>query len=374
MSVFIVTGKLGNGKTLVTVGRIRDAIRAGLRVVTNLDLDLVAMFGPMARDVNVVRIPDKPTIEDLEIIGRGCEGAYDESKFGLLVLDECGTWFNSRNWQDKTRKPVNDWFLHARKLRWHVYLIIQDIGMLDSQARDAIGELLVKCRRLDNIRLPLVGGLIKSLTGFRLTLPRIHRAKVSYADDDILYDVWTYRGTDLYNCYQTDQVFLHDYPHGPYTLLSPWHIKGRYRVDMSWRNIMRITKIYWRRFSAPIALGTGLLLGAFAMFLKFASLPVMQSVATPEAVSTVISAVGDSVEQSNPVVDSLRNMYISGSMQTRPDELELEFRSHDNADRYYMSADLRQMGVTVVARGSCFAELRFSGVTVPVSCLSKVTM
>jgi hypothetical protein len=372
MSVFIVTGKLGNGKTLITVGRIRDALRAGLRVVTNLDLDLVSMFGPMARDVNVVRIPDKPSIEDFEAIGKGWDGGYDESKFGLLVLDECGTWFNSRNWQDKTRKAVNDWFLHARKLRWHVYLIVQDASMLDSQARDAIAEMIVKCRRLDNIRLPLLGGMIKTLTGLRVTLPRIHRAKVSYADDDILYDVWTYRGTELFSCYQTDQVFLHDYPHGPYSLLSPWHIKGRYRVPMNWRNIMRITKIYWRRFSSPIALGTGLLLGAFAMFLKFASLPVVQPLPAHPAPSGTGAAVESPLEQSSPVIDRLRNMYIAGSMETQPGQIQFQFRERSQAstdERYYTSADLTDAGVQIRPRGNCAAELQFSGVTVPVNCL-----
>lgn len=369
MSVFIVTGKLGNGKTLVTVGRIRDALRAGLRVVTNLDLDLVSMFGPMARDVDVVRIPDKPSIEDLEAIGKGCEGGYDESKFGILVLDECGTWFNSRNWQDKSRKAVNDWFLHARKLRWHVYLIIQDIGMLDSQARDAIGELLVRCRRLDNIRVPLIGGLVKSLTGIRLTLPRIHRAKVSYAADDILYDVWTYRGTDLYSCYQTDQIFLHDYPHGPYSLLSPWHIKGRYRVPMNWRNIVRITKIHWKRFKSPVAMATGLLLGATAMMFKMApeASPVVASVQHVEQQQVQ----QDVPEQASAVVDRLRNFYIAGSMQTQPGQISFQFRNRGAAEDapYYTSADLADAGVVVRPRGNCAAELHFSGVTVPVNCL-----
>jgi hypothetical protein len=371
MSVFIVTGKLGNGKTLVTVGRIRDALREGLKVVTNLDLDLVAMFGAKARDVNVVRIPDKPSIEDLEAIGKGADGAYDESKFGILVLDECGTWFNSRNWQDKTRKPVNDWFLHARKLRWHVYLIIQDIGMLDSQARDAIGELVVKCRRLDNIRLPVIGGLVKSLTGIRLTLPRIHRAKVTYAYDDILYDVWTYRGTDLFACYQTDQIFLHDYSDGVYSLLSPWHIKGRYCVAMNWRNIVRITKIHWKRFKSPVALATGLLVGAFLMFLKFASIPApapVMHVDSPVAASSDVDPL-EVVEEVNPMVERLKKLYISGSMQTKPNQVELEFRSHFDDARYYMSQDLRQVGVVVQTLGTCAAELQFAGVVVPVTCL-----
>lgn len=265
MSVYIVTGKLGNGKTLVTVGRIRDAIRAGCRVATNLDIDLKAMFHKQAKNINLMRIPDKPGIDDLNAIGKGYDGAdYDESKFGILVLDECGTWFNSRNWQDKTRKDVNDWFLHARKLGWHVYIIIQDISMLDSQARDAIGELLVTCKRLDKLRVPLVGGLIKMFTGWNPTMPRIHRAKVTYADG-LLSDVWVYRGNDLFKAYDTRQSFIQNYPHGTHSLLTPWHTHGRFAVEMNWRNMMRITKIYWKRFASPVALATGLLMGAFVM-------------------------------------------------------------------------------------------------------------
>lgn len=279
MSVYIVTGKLGNGKTLVTVGRIRDAIRAGCRVATNLDINLKEMFGAQAKNIQLMRIPDKPTIEDLNAIGKGYDGhEYDENKFGLLVLDECGTWFNSRNWQDKTRKEVNDWFLHARKLGWHVYIIIQDITMLDSQARDAIGELLVVCRRLDKLRIPLIGGLIKTLTGFNLTMPRIHRAKVTYADG-LISDVWVYRGNDLFRCYDTRQSFIQSYPHGTHSILPPWHTHGRFAVHMNWRNIMRITKIYWKRFASPVSLATGLLLGAFAMLLT--RQPVVASVNEP---------------------------------------------------------------------------------------------
>lgn len=269
MSVYIVTGKLGNGKTLVTVGRIRDAIFSGCKIATNLDINLKNMFGRTPKNINVMRIPDKPTIEDLNAIGKGYEGRdYDESKFGLLVLDECGTWFNSRNWQDKSRKPVNDWFLHARKLGWHVYIIIQDESMLDSQARDSIGELFVRCRRLDNLRVPFVGSLFKMLLGFNLTLPRIHRAVVTYGTDkDLKNDVWVYRGTDLFSCYDTRQMFIADYPHGTHCLLTPWHLYGRYAVEMNWTNIMRITKIYWKRFANPIVGATGMLLGGFLMML-----------------------------------------------------------------------------------------------------------
>lgn len=304
MSVYIVTGKLGNGKTLVTVGRIRDAIRAGCKIATNLDIDLKAMFHRQAKNIQLMRIPDKPTIDDLNAIGKGYDGKeYDESKFGILVLDECGTWFNSRNWQDKTRKDVNDWFLHARKLGWHVYIIIQDISMLDSQARDAIGELLVTCKRLDKLRVPFIAPIVKMFTGFNLTMPRIHRAKVTYADG-LVSDVWVYRGNDLFRCYDTRQSFIQNYPHGTHCVLTPWHISGRYAVQMNWSNKMRLTKIYWKRFASPVALATGLLLGAFAMLLQ--SSPAISTPQVPQGVHLGV--------QSAPVQQPIKNPFAGGTI------------------------------------------------------------
>lgn len=353
MSVYIVTGKLGNGKTLVTVGRIRDAIRAGCKIATNLDIDLKAMFHKQAKNIHLMRIPDKPNIDDLNAIGKGYDGAeYDESKFGILVLDECGTWFNSRNWQDKTRAEVNNWFLHARKLGWHVYIIIQDISMLDSQARDAIGELLVTCKRLDKIRVPGIGGLIKMLTGFNPTMPRIHRAKVTYADG-LVSDVWVYRGNDLFKAYDTRQSFIQNYPHGTHSVLTPWHTHGRFAIEMNWRNIMRITKIYWKRFASPVSLATGLLIGAFVMLVY--RQPVIAQPVTQSIQSHVIA-------QSAPAMSAEKNpftglqIYLVGNVA---DELLFQVQWPDKSFLSIRESELVAMGFDVVRVGAAMAKVTF---------------
>lgn len=262
MAFYFITGKLGNGKSLITVGRIRDKLRAGCMVATNIDINLVAMFGRTARNLCVIRVPDKPTVHDLEFIGNA-NASYDENRNGLLALDECGTWFNSRNWQDKTRQAVNNWMLHARKLGWDVALIVQDISIVDSQAREALSEHTVFCRRLDRLAVPVVGTLFKALTGFRLSLPRVHVAKVVYGmlPTDLLSDRWTYRGNDLFSCYDTKQAFLADYPHGVYCLLTPWHTHGRFQRPRDREFYMRMTKILWKRFKSPLAMAVGVLLG-----------------------------------------------------------------------------------------------------------------
>ena len=149
MAVYFITGKLGCGKTLCTVGKIRDYLGQGRRVATNLDIYLDAISKTDSK-TSLTRIPDKPSLADLNALGSGCvEG--NEDQYGLLVLDELGTWFNSRNWRDKGRLEVINWFLHARKLHWDIFLIVQNINSLDDQLVSALCEHLVVCKRTDRL-------------------------------------------------------------------------------------------------------------------------------------------------------------------------------------------------------------------------------
>lgn len=399
--VYVVTGKLGNGKTLVTVGRMREAMLQGRRVVTNLDLNLRAMFGRKSKNIELIRIPDKPTVDDLRAIGKGYEGPYNEKKFGVLVLDECGTWFNSRNWQDKTRKPVNDWFLHARKLGWEVYLVIQNESILDSQARDTLMEYLATCRRIDNIRLPIIvpviGAVLTGLLGslwfgltagivlgfvalvliYKTPLPRVHVARVTYSDVGMVHDRWVYRGNRLFSCYDTRQAFLADYPHATHCVLPPWYTHGRYSVPMNWRNLMRITKIMWKRFRSPVALATGLLLGVTAAVLAIGSRSVPFSDPTDITTTNLVQAHNEqsviAVERS-PVLDLLETLRIRGSMSINGQyRYELvprdETGGEDGGERYMTDQDLALAGVTIQPVSDCRLVLHYDGSSVPVGCL-----
>lgn len=247
MAIYLISGKLGSGKTLASVGRIRDKLRMGCRVATNLDLKLENLLPPHAgryvkgrQPVNCIRIPDKPTVDDLELIGCGNE-SMDEDKNGIIVLDELAVWLNSRTFNDKARMPVIDWLLHSRKKGWDVYFICQHIEQIDKQVRQALVEYLVVCRRLDRIKIPLVGGLIKSVTSGIVSgnLPKVHVAIVRYGTqpDAIKSDTWVYQGKDLYDGYDTRQVFSDTYSAGPFTYLPPWHLVG-YRHKTRWQQFV----------------------------------------------------------------------------------------------------------------------------------------
>lgn len=264
MAVYVVTGKLGAGKTLVAVGKIKDKLNQGCKVATNLDLNLDKLIGEKAKATRCYRLPDKPVLADLEAIGTGTD-EYDENKNGLLVLDECGTWFNARSWADKSRQDVINWFLHARKLGWDIIFLIQDLSIMDKQARVALAEHVVYCRRLDRVAIPFIGTIYSLIVGAKMPMPKVHLGIVKYGDSpqSLTVERWTYTGRHLYPAYDTKQAFSDHYPHGTYSVLPPWYTHGMHRVPHDARFYMKMTRIYWKRFNRPVLSLASFGLGVF---------------------------------------------------------------------------------------------------------------
>lgn len=223
MAVYCVQGKLGTGKTLFCVQRAREALAEGRRVASNVELVLPA-FGLRQARTHYVRVPDKPTAWDLDALGHGNPDSYDEDRNGVLILDELGTWLNSRSFQDKGRAALIDWLIHARKHGWDVFLIVQDEQMIDKQVREALIEYSCRCMRLDKMRIPVIGSLLALAGGRWGYLPKAHivTARVGYGANSVVAQRWWFRAREFFGCYDTRQIFRSDYPHGPY---SQWHVR-----------------------------------------------------------------------------------------------------------------------------------------------------
>jgi len=229
--VYSVEGKLGTGKTKFVVWQAQMALLDGLRVASNVDLFLDKIT-PKQRST-FMRLPDKPTVHDLDAIGKGNDDKkYDEERFGILILDELGTWMNARSFQDKARQPVLDWLIHARKKRWRVYMLVQNSTMIDKQARESLIEYQCNCLRLDRVKIPFIGGMINDLSisifGKKIArrwgyLPRMHivAARVGEGTNRFIAERWIYRGDHLHACYDTEQTFSSDYPHGAHCVIPP---------------------------------------------------------------------------------------------------------------------------------------------------------
>lgn len=230
MTDYAVTGKKGSGKGLFCVGIARDALLAGRPVATNMDLFPEAIFGPMNR-ATFYRLPDCPTVADLEAIGVGNEDV-DDDRNGVIILDESSKFFNSRSWGDKERQPLLDWLIHSRKLGWDVYYQMQGLEQVDKQLRSTQIEYHISVKRTDKWPIPVITPLF-GLIGINVRFPRMHVGIVRHGceRESMVVDRRFYRATDLRAGYDTRQVFLdrtHPDAVGLHTVLSAWHTKGRH--------------------------------------------------------------------------------------------------------------------------------------------------
>lgn len=239
-----VTGKLGSGKTLVSVGVAMEYLNKGCTVATNVDFYPESFPNKQNRDIRIIRLPDHPLSTDLAALGvgnptleKGLDGNYrpsknyDRKQNSLLLLDELAQFMNSRDWNAKDRKDLISHLVLLRKLGWDAYFIVQDIDMIDKQIKESLASETGYCNALSKFNIPILSPIWKLFTGSPLKCPSIHR--VTYRDGHSSVGIKTdgafYKGTRLYQFYNTAQTLSKDYDQGTYTLLTPYHLVGRYQ-------------------------------------------------------------------------------------------------------------------------------------------------
>ncbi|MDP3876523.1 MAG: zonular occludens toxin domain-containing protein [Methylobacter sp.] len=209
MPGWIIQGVRGEGKSLAAVGKIKEYMQKGRPVATNLTLFL-DKFLPEDNAVISYRLPDHPRLEDLQLLPPAYDPKYKgEDKNGLLVLDELGTWLNSRNWNDKKRLELLNWLFLSRKDHWDLILLAQDHEMIDAQVRTTLCDYLVQASRLDRQKIPYLASTLKFF-GLNSMMPRIHRYHVYYglSTNQPPVETWSFTGRDFYDGYDTNQKFL----------------------------------------------------------------------------------------------------------------------------------------------------------------------
>lgn len=278
MAVYIVTGKLGAGKTLLCVLKILDYLKAGRRVAVNVDVKMDKLCRPGNKHSRLVRLPDLPSAEDLVGLGVGHE-TYDEEMFGGIFLDEAGVWLNSRDWNSGGRTDLLKFFLFLRKRRWDLWLCVQNVSVIDKQIRESIAEHVVYINRWDKLKVPFIfrlPGRILTLGIWKGNLPKLHQAIVKYGAkfNSPKVEDWFYQGKEFYSYYDTTQEYDKGYDKGSYSMLPPGY--WRRRLPSSPRDLgflMRTSKIFFRRTRVVNAFFLG------AVITLFVSLPVFSAIA-----------------------------------------------------------------------------------------------
>jgi hypothetical protein len=224
----IVHGHRGAGKTLFAIDLVRQYLERGCPIASNMTINLDHLMGARSK-VTYTKLPGIPKAQHFIDLGAAYQGDYDESKHGLCLIDECGTFLNAREWNDPDRKAAFSWITQSRKVGWDLVMMIQDFESLDAQMRRSLADEVVSSMCLNRIKIPFL-----PIRG-----PRLHMYVGHYKGQSGAVTFKKYiRGTDLYKAYDTKQLVKVDEVitpdgeiidmRGPSSGLSAWHLVGRY--------------------------------------------------------------------------------------------------------------------------------------------------
>ncbi|WP_431482688.1 zonular occludens toxin domain-containing protein [Pseudomonas solani] len=347
MAVYIVTGKLGAGKTLLLIIRILTYLKARRRVAVNVDVNMNKLCKPGNKYSRLVRLPDLPSADDLIGLGVGCD-IYDEEKFGGIFLDEAGVWLNSRDWNQGGRSDLLKFFLFLRKRRWDLWLCVQNVNVIDKQVRESIAEHVVYINRWDKLKIPFIFRLPLQILSFGMwkgRLPKMHQAIVKYGAkfNSPKVEDWFYRGEEYYSYYDTTQEYDKGYDKGSYSMLPPGY--WRRVLPAAKRNMgfyMRTTKIFFRRTSVINSFFLG---GACALFL---SVPIFGAIAASYKPASVSSSAPAPKKSTNKLEDDY-GQYRVATYGRLAGHVVYIFRDGDG--NRVSADDLSVKGITVKDRG-----------------------
>lgn len=370
MAVYFVTGKLGAGKTIYCVKKMREYAARGSRVATNFDI-FTDKLTPRS-EIPFLRIPDHPRPEDLKNMGRGCP-EEEKRQLGALFLDEMATWMNSRQWNDKNRPALLDWFIHARKLGWDVYFMVQDADSVDKQLLSALGEHFIECSRLDRFRVPIFSDLYdfyrllktkgREQTGNSI-IPHVNKALTYYGKSKLSrqkVNAEFYKPHEYFGTYDTNQIFspgievLNDktvdmrasFSTLPGKTLNAWYNPDLTASKPPRPKITTGTKI----------MGILSLVFAAASYAMFTGNEPSGSPANASSTSTNTGQANPDASQSEPPLPPIyQNLIITGYMYIRKDGSETyDYAfSRTNGNRF----DYAHYGLTLIPVSSCMAWLQ----------------
>jgi hypothetical protein len=169
VSIFVVTGPPGAGKTYYTVRCIAQGVIAGKFVATNVRLvddwaeriasTTTLRFMPRRRRARcdewrrrVIYVEDLDDLARVRLSTEGHEKCLEGR--GLAVFDEAGEALDARDWNaDKERRRSQNRFARQhRKLGWDVHFVCQEAEQIDTRVR-GMAEFEIRLRNLKKFRL-----------------------------------------------------------------------------------------------------------------------------------------------------------------------------------------------------------------------------
>ena len=147
--IYLYSGTPGSGKSLHSIKDIKFKLTHGGNVICNFPF-AIDKLGAKMNGKYVYKDNKELTVDFLK------EFAYKNHVKGkesqtLIVIDECQSLFNPRDFARSDRRNFNDFFSLHRHLGYNVILITQNDRLIDRQIRCLI-EYQVKHRKINNFK------------------------------------------------------------------------------------------------------------------------------------------------------------------------------------------------------------------------------
>ena len=150
VAIYLYSGTPGSGKSLRATYKIIQWLRKGKNVIANFPIDMDYFKGKKVGNFTY-KPNDELTVDYLVQYAQKHHKRSTKAQT-LVVIDECGSIFNCRQWENKDRqKWINFMGLH-RHFNYDVVLISQSDRLIDRQIRAFI-ETEYKHRALKNYKL-----------------------------------------------------------------------------------------------------------------------------------------------------------------------------------------------------------------------------
>ena len=163
--ITLYSGTPGSGKSLHAARKIQEQLLLKRDVIANFPIneDIVTKNGKKRIGRFTYRRNDKLTVEFLKAYAKQFHKVAIEGQT-IIVIDEAGTMFNSREASAKDRKDWLEFFAIHRHYGFDMILISQHSMQLDRQIRYKI-EFDVKHKKANNFKSP---GLILSIMQIKM--------------------------------------------------------------------------------------------------------------------------------------------------------------------------------------------------------------
>lgn len=206
MTISLITGTPGSGKSLTMASRLRYQLIRKRPVIANFDVN----HSTKNYDEYFHEIPNSELTPEriISIADQYFESNHFREDRVLLVLDECQILFSARSWSQKGRQDWLAFFSQHRKYGIEVWFVTQFDTAIDKNIRLLV-EYLYICRKLNN--LGWIGFFVNM---FALGHPVICRVKFWYPMNKRVGSDWTLGTKRNYDFYDSRKRFGAPDPEG----------------------------------------------------------------------------------------------------------------------------------------------------------------